>query len=54
LILITIPFGFLAATILGWFHGTKGRQRMPKLEKWLLGLLAMGWALSLVWLAAPW
>ena len=26
----------------------------PKVEKWLLGLLAMGWALSMVWLARPW
>jgi serine/threonine protein kinase/DNA-binding SARP family transcriptional activator len=43
LILMTIPFGLLAVSILGWFHGKKGPQEMPLVEKWLLGLLALGW-----------
>jgi serine/threonine protein kinase len=32
LVLVSVPFGFLAVTILGWFHGRKGRQKM-----WPLG-----------------
>jgi len=47
--LTSIPFGFLAVSILGWFHGEKGRQEMPTVEKWLLGVLAVGWAVAAVW-----
>lgn len=47
LILMTIAFGLLAVAILGWFHGKKGPQEMPLLEKWLLGLLAVGWVVGL-------
>lgn len=47
LVLFTIfVFGFLAVTILGWFHGKKGRQDMPTMEKWLLGILAAGWVVA--------
>jgi len=52
LVLTTLVWGFFAVSILGWFHGTKGRQRMPRVEKWLLGILAMSWALSMGWLVA--
>jgi len=47
-VLLSIPFGFLAVSILGWFHGKKGRQEMPLVEKWLLGLLVVGWVVGLV------
>jgi len=46
LVLVTTPFGFLAVSIVGWFHGMKGRQRMPAMEKWLLGAVAVGWAVA--------
>jgi serine/threonine protein kinase/DNA-binding SARP family transcriptional activator len=49
LILMTIPFGLLAVSILGWFHGKKGPQEMPLVEKLLLGLLALGWVVGLCW-----
>jgi len=46
--LASIPFGFLAVSILGWFHGEKGRQKMPTVEKWLLWVLAVGWVAATV------
>ena len=51
LVLTTLVFGFLAVSILGWFHGEKGRQRMQPLEKWLLGAVALAWVVGcvLVW-----
>jgi len=53
LVLTTLIFGFLAVTILGWFHGEKGRQRMQPLEKWLLGVVALAWVVGcvLVWVS---
>ena len=47
LILLSIPFGFLAVSIVGWFHGKKGPQEMPAVEKWLLAALAVGWVVGL-------
>ena len=47
--LASIPFGFFAVSILGWFHGEKGRQTMPKVEKWLLWTLVVGWLAVAVW-----
>jgi serine/threonine protein kinase len=44
--LVTVISGFLAVTILGWFHGEKGRQTMTRLEKGLL------WGVGLLWVAA--
>jgi hypothetical protein len=38
----------LAVAIAGWFHGRKGRQEMPAVEKWLLGALALGWVAGCV------
>jgi len=46
---VSIVFGFLAASIFGWFHGEKGQQRMQKVETWLLGVLAAGWIATLIW-----
>ena len=50
--LVSIPFGFLAVSILGWFHGERGRQKMPTVEKWLLWVLGVGWLAVAVWVAA--
>lgn len=33
--------GFPGAIIVSWFHGAKGRQEMPRVEKWLLGMVAL-------------
>ncbi len=49
LVLMSVPFGFLAVTILGWFHGKKGRQTMPALEKWLLAGVGWGWGVGVGW-----
>jgi len=43
LVVTSLPFGFFAVSIVGWFHGEKGRQRMPSVEKWLLWTLGVGW-----------
>jgi serine/threonine protein kinase/DNA-binding SARP family transcriptional activator len=46
LVLVTVPFGFLVASILGWFHGMRGRQVMTSAEKWLLAGVLVGWAVA--------
>ncbi|HSJ05684.1 MAG TPA: hypothetical protein VK936_03210, partial [Longimicrobiales bacterium] len=33
--------GFPGALIVSWFHGAKGRQEVPRLEKWLLAFVAV-------------
>ncbi|MGW8267757.1 MAG: serine/threonine-protein kinase, partial [Longimicrobiales bacterium] len=48
LTLVSLPFGFLVVTILAWFHGMKGRQRMPAAEKWLLGGVGVGWVIGIL------
>lgn len=37
--------GLLATGIVAWFHGERGTQRIPVVEVWLLGLLALVWLL---------
>lgn len=46
---VSVAFGFFAVTILGWFHGEKGRQGMQKVEKWMLWVLAVGWIATVAW-----
>jgi DNA-binding SARP family transcriptional activator len=48
--LVTVPFGFVSVSIVGWFHGEKGRQAMPAVEKWMLAVLAVGWGAAVAWL----
>jgi len=48
-IMFSIPFGFLAASVVGWFHGEKGRQDMPLVERWLLGVLGVAWLAVVIW-----
>jgi len=47
LILVSLPFGFLVVTIFRWFHGMKGRQRMPLMEMWLLGVVGIAWMVAI-------
>jgi serine/threonine protein kinase len=51
---VSIVFGFLAASIFGWFHGEKGQQRVQRVEMWLLGILVTGWIAALIWVLGPW
>lgn len=39
-------FGLLAVGVLSWFHGQKGRQRVPLVEQLILGALAAGWLVA--------
>jgi serine/threonine protein kinase/DNA-binding SARP family transcriptional activator len=48
-LLLSVPFGFFAVSILGWFHGEKGRQGMERVEKWMLWTLAIGWLAAAGW-----
>ena len=43
-------WGFAASGVLAWFHGERGRQKMPPLEKWILAVLVVGWIAVTVWL----
>ena len=36
----------LASVVIGWFHGAKGRQRVPVLEYVELGVIAVAWLLA--------
>ena len=45
----TALFGFFAVSVIGWFHGERGRQSMPAAEKWLLSVLAVGWIGVSLW-----
>ncbi|MFH1764901.1 MAG: serine/threonine-protein kinase, partial [Gemmatimonadota bacterium] len=50
LIWVSVVFGFLAVLVLGWFHGEKGRQTLPTVEKWLLWTLGVGWVAVAAWM----
>ncbi len=46
---IFVVASILAAAVLSWFHGEKGKQRAPAIEWVLLGIIAAGWiAVSVV------
>ncbi len=51
-IVVSVVFGFFAVSVLGWFHGEKGRQKMPLVEKWLLSTIGVGWVAAVVWAVA--
>jgi DNA-binding SARP family transcriptional activator len=46
---VSAIFGFLVVSILGWYHGEKGRQKMPTVEKWLLWTLGVAWVAVAAW-----
>lgn len=35
--------GLFASFVLAWFHGEKGDQASPLLERWILGAIGVGW-----------
>ncbi len=43
LTLIFVAAAVLASAVIAWFHGERGRQRAPFLERVLLGLIAVAW-----------
>ncbi|NNM05851.1 MAG: protein kinase, partial [Gemmatimonadetes bacterium] len=47
-IVVSVVFGFFAVSVVGWFHGEKGRQRMPMAEKWLLSAIGVGWVIAAI------
>jgi len=51
---VSVPFGFIAVSILGWFHGEKGPQTMPRVERWLLWALGVGWVAACIWVELAW
>lgn len=36
-------WGVLASAVVAWFHGQRGRQEAPPVERWILAILAAGW-----------
>lgn len=46
LALVFAAFGLLAVGVLSWFHGQKGRQHAPLVERVILGALAAGWLVA--------
>ncbi|HEX6133336.1 MAG TPA: hypothetical protein VFZ24_05220 [Longimicrobiales bacterium] len=40
-VLALVICGLPGALIVSWFHGAKGRQEIPALERWLLGIVAV-------------
>jgi serine/threonine protein kinase len=38
-----VAWGILASAVLAWFHGEKGKQKMPPTEKWILAGITVGW-----------
>lgn len=52
LLLAALAFGLLAAIVLAWFHGEKGRQEVTRLERFLLAGIAGAGFLTLGWLGA--
>ncbi|MBW3535908.1 MAG: hypothetical protein KY453_11955, partial [Gemmatimonadetes bacterium] len=45
--LVSVLFAVPASIVVAWFHGERGRQRVPAVEIWILAGLAVGWAVSL-------
>lgn len=51
--LLTLPLaacGVMAATVIGWFHGEKGRQESNILEWLLLSLIGVAWVMVSAWI----
>ncbi|MGW8268341.1 MAG: serine/threonine-protein kinase [Longimicrobiales bacterium] len=48
--LATFICAFAGSIIVAWFHGKKGRQKVPPLEVTLLGVLVIVWVLVSAWL----
>lgn len=53
LFLLTLPFaacGVMAATVIAWFHGERGRQQSNVLEWLLLSLIGVAWLMISAWI----
>ncbi|MDX1646821.1 MAG: serine/threonine-protein kinase [Longimicrobiales bacterium] len=53
--LLTLPLsacGVMALTVIGWFHGEKGKQDVPMIEWLLLSLIGVAWLMSSAWILA--
>jgi serine/threonine protein kinase len=50
LVLAFVAHALVAASVVGWFHGARGRQRVPLVEYVLLVAVAVGWILSSWWI----
>ena len=50
--LITVAAGFPLALVLAWYHGPRGPQRVTRVERGLLGAIAVLWlaAVVITWL----
>lgn len=51
--LLTLPLaacGVMAATVIAWFHGEKGRQQSNILEWLLLSLIGVAWVMISAWI----
>ncbi len=44
LTVVLVAFGLPATLVVAWFHGERGRQRVPALEVWILAGLLVAWA----------
>jgi serine/threonine protein kinase len=40
--------GLAAALVVAWYHGAKGRQSVPQVERAILALIALGWLVASV------
>lgn len=50
---LTLPLAacaVMAATVVGWFHGEKGRQEASMLEWLLLSLIGIAWVMASAWI----
>jgi hypothetical protein len=46
---VSVVVGFFATSVLGWFHGEKGRQAMPTVERRLIWVLGLAWLVGIAW-----
>ena len=50
--LLFFPVGFAGATVIAWFHGKKGPQRVPRAEVWILSTLVLVWIAASLFVTA--
>ncbi|HKK08340.1 MAG TPA: serine/threonine-protein kinase [Gemmatimonadota bacterium] len=48
LTVIFVAASVLASAVIAWFHGERGRQRAPALERVLLGLIGLAWVAATI------
>lgn len=50
LTLALVVAGVVASAVIAWFHGEKGRQRVPKVEFGILAVIVIAWLSASVWI----